>query len=123
MGFTLREERRFSSLVKKTNKHLIVVKFDFRKRLDEKPVHALQTMDSELRKQLMPLSFTEFLRKNNLVPPGMNMPSEMDEREMEKEWRESMRDPTEDLLDHPEDITEFHVHLVNPRNEGLVFFC
>jgi len=92
MGFIIKEHEstngmrggKRTSLVKQTHKHLLMVNFDYRRRIILSPKEVQDKMvreDPDLLRQMQPDSFGTFLRKNGLVPPDFNLP-ENDEDNM-----------------------------------------
>ena len=65
------------------------------------------------------MSFSEFLRKNNLIPPDIDMPTQ-DEYEQRKEYIEANSDQWRKIRDHDSDVTHFEICVVNKKNEGLI---
>ena len=75
-------------LVKKSFNQIIVINFDYRRRIiigPEDMKNKLREENPEIYKQLRPTPFSEWLRNNNLLPPDFDLP-EYDEEEIEKEY-------------------------------------
>lgn len=105
MGFLMSEEPRgqHQRLVKKTDRHMIVVTYKVRRRLITSPLNAKDEFAKEIQqKQIEGESFGEFLKRHGLVPPDMMGYNDDDAR---KEFREGISNPAEHLLDDEDDRT------------------
>ena len=66
----------------------------------------------EVYKELRPAPFSEWLRKNNLLPPDFDLP-EYDEDEIEKDYIEANSDPTDKINDEKDDVSTFEICVIN----------
>lgn len=67
---------------------------------------------------MRPPPFSDWLRKNNLLPPDYDLP-EYDEEEIEKEYIDANRNPMDKISDHKNDISLFEICVINKRDEGV----
>ena len=130
MGYAIKERdqdsagvrgSKTSSLVKQTHKHVIIVNYDYRRRIMPGPeARSEKYLDSdpEFRRRLQPEGFSSWLRKAGLMPPDMNLP-EYDEEAILKEHEEINANPVEKIMDHEDDATPFEICLINKDNSGL----
>ena len=91
MGYIIKDWRkgasagvRMQSLVKKTNKHLIVINFDYRRRIvlgPEEQSKKLLNDQNDLIDKFKPMPFSKWLRNHNMLPPDFDLP-EYDEENM-----------------------------------------
>ena len=127
MGFLIKDTEkhekanRFHSLVKQTDRHMIVITYEIRRRFLDK-IHNAAEENFEEASRASGESFTDFLRKYNLLPPNFLGP-EYDERKFEMDYKEKLKDPTDHLIDHENDRIAFQIHVVNRRNMALVVDC
>ena len=125
MGFVIADSdhtaknEKFQRLLKQTDKHLIVVQYEVRKRLIIPPEWQ---QDPSALKKLQAKSFGSFLKETGLMPPNM-MGKEYDEGEMLREEIEARKDPIQAKLDDEEDQTVFEISLINTRNQALTVDC
>lgn len=108
-------------LIKKTFNQIIVINFDYRRRIiigPEDMKQKLREENPEIYKQLRSPPFSEWLKKNNLLPPDFDLP-EYDEEEIEKEYIEANTDPMQKFSDHKEDQSTFEICVINKRDEGI----
>jgi hypothetical protein len=94
MGFLIQDTRtglnnKIHRLVKRTDRHLIVVSYELRVRIIEPPT---PENNPELLMRLRPHTFGHFLKKHGLVAPNMMGP-EFDEENLLKEELEEKRNP------------------------------
>lgn len=127
MGFIIadspkeKHNDKYHRLIKQTDKHMIVVTYEIRKRLIETPKDALDETEGQ-PKQMLGESFGSFLKRHGMVPPNM-MGQEYDERQMQKEHEEALKNPLEKILDDPDDQSMFEVAIVNKKDKALVTDC
>ena len=108
-------------LVKKSFNQIIVINFDYRRRIiigPEDMKNKLREENPEIYKQLRPTPFSEWLRNNNLLPPDFDLP-EYDEEEIEKEYIDANKNPMDKISDHKDDISTFEICIINKRDEGV----
>jgi hypothetical protein len=108
-------------LVKKSINQMIVINFDYRRRIligPEDMKNKLREESPEIYKQLRPPPFSEWLKKNNLLAPDFDLP-EYDEEEVEKEYIDANKNPMEKISDHKDDVSTFEICVINKRNEGI----
>jgi len=127
MGFILSESpassglTRYHRLVKQTDRHLIVVTYKLRRRLIRDPTYAKDLYGEGFNsKQVQGESFGDFLKKHGLVPPDM---MGFDERQVQEDHKEALKNPAQHLLDDPDDQTFFEIALINKANSALVTDC
>ena len=131
MGYVIKERdhedsglrgSRTSSLVKKTAKHMIIINYDYRRRImlmpEDNAKKALAQADPEVLRKLQPEAFGSWLRRHGLLPPDMDLP-EYDEEAIRKEYEEANSNPMAKYADHEDDSTPFEICLINKRDEGL----
>ena len=131
MGYVIKERdhedsglrgSRTSSLVKKTAKHVIIINYDYRRRIALTPQEAnkkiLDQQDPEVLRKLQPEAFSSWLRRHGLLPPDYDLP-EYDEEAIQKEYEEANSNPMEKYTDHEDDVTAFEICLINKQDEGL----
>ena len=109
-------------MVKQTHKHVIIINYDYRRRIVPGPEAASKKVadrDPEILRRLQPEAFSSWLRKNNLLPPDFDLP-EFDEANIMKEYEEANSNPLEKIADHEEDRTTFEICLINKANSGLI---
>ena len=111
MGYVIKESKaniggvrgsKRSSLVKQTQSHLIMVNFDYRRRIALTPENLRDKMmkeDPELLKKFEPESFSSFLRKYGLLPPEFDQP-EFEEENIIKEYDAANSNPIDKTADH-----------------------
>jgi hypothetical protein len=68
------------------------------------------------------MSFSEFLRKNGLLPPDFNLP-EYDEESIRRDYEKANSNPLKDFADDEDDRTNFEICLINKENKGLFVGC
>ena len=66
-----------------------------------------------------PEPFSKWLRRNNLLPPDMNLP-EFDEENIRNEYDEANANKVEEIADHQDDKTNFEICVINKSNQGLL---
>ena len=125
MGFMVSENgpelNQFHRLVKKTEKHMIVVTYKIKRRLIKSPVNAREEKIDEIKaQQIEGEGFGQFLKRHGLVPPDM---MGYDEEETRKEYMEGLKTPGLDLLDDEDDFTMFDIALINKNNTALMTDC
>ena len=109
-------------LIKKTPKHLIIINFDYRRRIvkDREDLRSkFLEEDPKTLKSFEPESFSTWLRKNNLLPPDFDLP-EYDEENIKKEYDQSNVNPLDKIKDHEDDTTLMEICIINKQNEGLI---
>ena len=104
---------KFHRLVKRTNKHMIVVLYEIRNRLFMDEVDHESSLD--LAKRLSPNTFLGFMKKHGLLPPN-TVGDERDHEEMIKEEIDARRSPEAKEKDHEDDITCFSISIINKKN-------
>ena len=113
------------SMIKKSHNHLIIINYDYRRRIAITPEdkrRELYEEDPEMIRKMEPQSFSSWLRKNNLIPPDMDLP-EYDEENIRKEYEEMEKNPLDKISDHMDDTTQFEICIINKKNEGLILDC
>jgi hypothetical protein len=112
-------------LVKKSHKHLIIINYDFRRRIIESPEDMREIKmkeDPELLKKYEPKTFSTWLKENDMLPPDFNLP-EYDEDNIRKEYDNTYKDPIKHVTDHEDDFTLFEICIINKANEALIIGC
>ena len=107
------------SLIKKTPSHLILINFDYRRRILTTPQDLRDQTDPEERRKLEPEPFSKWLRRHDLLPPDFATP-EYDEENIMKDYDEVMRDRVSEIYDHEDDKTGFEICVINKRNQGIL---
>lgn len=125
MGFMMSDNgpelNQFHRLIKKTEKHMIVVTYKIKRRLIKSPVNAREENIDEIKaQQIEGEGFGQFLKRHGLVPPDM---MGYDEEETRKEYMEGLKTPGMDLLDDEDDFTMFDIALINKNNRALMTDC
>ena len=122
MGFIVQEQPDNSfihRLVKHMPSHLIIVKFEIRRRIIDPPD---PTESPEMFNQLQANSFGDYLKKFNMVPPHM-MGGEYDEDSVIQEEMEARRYKLKPFVDHDDDQTLFEISIVNRSNQCMTYSC
>jgi len=127
LGFLVSENPRDSGLtnyhriVKKTDRHMIVVTYKVRRRLIRDPINAKEEYEEEIKREgVENEGFGQFLKKHGLVPPDM---MGYDEEAIKKEYKEGMKIPNQGLIDDEDDNTCFEIAIINKNNSALVTDC
>jgi hypothetical protein len=127
LGFMLSENHRetgltnYHRIVKKTDRHMIVVTYKVRRRLIKDPINARDEYEDDIKKEgVENEGFGQFLKRHGLVPPDM---MGYDEEAMRKDFKESLKSPIEGLIDDEDDHTFFEIAVVNKNNSALVTDC
>mmetsp|Transcript_35631 Transcript_35631/g.54499 ORF Transcript_35631/g.54499 Transcript_35631/m.54499 type:complete len:137 (+) Transcript_35631:457-867(+) len=120
MGYMIRELPRFTTLVRKAPKHLLILKFDYRRRILMDVKKETRRMDPDILNKMKPENFYDFMIRSKLVPPNMAIPQKVEE-DLREEADFFAEDPFEKYNDEEEDITNFELHVVKKGNTSMVF--
>jgi len=61
------------------------------------------------------MSLQKFMKQNNMLAPGFQMPDYDEEKEF-MEHREASRNPFRDTTDHPDEVASFDIYILNKGN-------
>ena len=127
MGYIIKEQpgAMRQSMIKKSHKHIIMINFDYRRRITRTPEDERKRLleeDPDLLKRIEPKAFSSWLRDNKLLPPDFDYP-EFNEDEIRKEHNKMEENPFEKITDHEDDLTPFEICIINKQNKGLIIDC
>ena len=127
LGFVVSENQKetgldnYHRIIKKTDRHMIVVTYSVRRRLIRDPINAKEAYEDDIKREgIENEGFGQFLKRHGLVPPDM---MGYDEDAMKRDFKEGLKNPTEGMIDDEDDNTVFDIAIINKNNSALVTDC